>query len=50
MTQEKEVKINLGVPESLSKALKKIAKDKGMRYHSYLNQELSKVAKKAMKD
>lgn len=42
----KDVKINLTVEESLSMRLKKIAKDKGMKFHFYLAQELEKVAKR----
>jgi len=44
-----EVKINLGVPESLSKDLKEIAKGKGMKFHAFLNQELTKVANRGKK-
>jgi len=49
ITVGKEVKINLGVPESLSKDLKEIAKGKGMKFHAFLNQELTKVANRNKK-
>jgi len=39
-----EVKINLGVRPELSVRLKKIASNKGMKFHFYLNQELEKLA------
>ena len=40
---ENQVKINLGVAESVSKGLKEVARKKGMRFHSYLAIEMQKL-------
>jgi predicted DNA binding CopG/RHH family protein len=43
---EKQVKINLGVAESVSKGLKEVARSKGMKFHAYLAIEMQKLLTK----